>query len=89
MGKAIAAMFFVGVALILAACASAQAVQYTAVDLGTLPGDSYSQAYGINSSGQVVGYSSDSTGHQHAFLWSISGGMVDLGTLPGDSTELR
>jgi probable HAF family extracellular repeat protein len=56
---------------------------YTAVDLGTLPGDSAAFARGINDAGQVVGASCDGTGSQcHAFLWS-GGVMTDLGTLGG------
>jgi probable HAF family extracellular repeat protein len=52
-------------------------------DLGTLPGDSYSCAYGINEKGQVGGESHTGTGDGHAFLWE-NGVMTDLGTLPGD-----
>lgn len=52
-------------------------------DLGTL-GGSRSEAHGINSQGQVVGFADARTGH-HAFLWSNGGPMQDLGTLPGDS----
>jgi probable HAF family extracellular repeat protein len=48
---------------------------YSVTDLGTLPGDSFSAATGINSFGQVVGYGS------HAFLWTKAHGMQDLGTL--------
>jgi probable HAF family extracellular repeat protein len=54
-------------------------------DLGTLPGGRYSQAVGINDSGQVVGYAdtgSDPFPSSHAFLWQ-NGRMIDLGTPPG------
>jgi probable HAF family extracellular repeat protein len=51
-------------------------------DLGTL-GGSYSYSYGINDSGQVVGYSTTNTGAYHAFLWTQSGGMLDLGVPAG------
>ena len=57
-------------------------IQYTVTDLGTLPGGSGSEAWGINASGEVVGYASNSSGYQHAFLYS-NGTMKDLGTLPG------
>ncbi|MEH1918129.1 DUF3466 family protein [Nostoc sp.] len=51
-------------------------------NLGTLPGDRYSQANDINDSGQVVG-SSGLTGvnDTQAFLYSSSTGLQDLGRL--------
>ena len=52
--------------------------------IGPLPGYLYSTANAINDSGQVVGYSSNSSGYNHAFLWTSSGGMADLGTLGGN-----
>jgi probable HAF family extracellular repeat protein len=54
------------------------------MDLGTLPGGVTSFAYGINQSGQVVGYSTCTASpyYGHAFLYS-GGTMTDLGTLPG------
>ena len=59
---------------------------YTVTDLGTLGGTS-SVGCGINSRGQVVGFSSIATGQLHAFLWH-RGVMTDLGTLPGDFFSL-
>jgi probable HAF family extracellular repeat protein len=65
------------------ACLPAQAaavLSYSAVDLGTL-GGTYSYAHAINSTGQVVGYSSTAgDAQQHAFLYSTNR-MVDLATL--------
>src|SRR5215217_9622395 len=59
-------------------------------DLGLLGGTyrsyySNSQANGINNSGQVVGWSADDIGHQHAFLYK-DGVMKDLGTLGGSNS---
>ena len=53
-------------------------------DLGTLPGDTGSEGFGINNSGDVVGYSSGANGPR-AFLWTSQNGMQNLGTLPGGS----
>jgi probable HAF family extracellular repeat protein len=52
------------------------------MDIGTLPGGSYSQAYGINDGGTIVGVSDGSAGSQRAFSCS-AGVMTDLGTLGG------
>jgi probable HAF family extracellular repeat protein len=65
------------------------------IDLGALPGDSCSNAYYVNSHGQVVGTSENldlcliPTG-QHAFLWENGGPMMDLNSLipPGADLEL-
>lgn len=59
-----------------------EAQQYTAEDLGTLPGDSYSQATAINLLGQVVGISENDQGQIRGFLWTRKSGMQDLGMLP-------
>jgi probable HAF family extracellular repeat protein len=59
-----------------------QNVTYTITDLGTLGGTS-SVGCGLNSRGEVVGFSSIPTGQSHAFRWS-NGEMTDLGTLPTD-----
>jgi probable HAF family extracellular repeat protein len=65
------------------------------IDLGTLPGDTSSNAYSVNSRGQVVGTSEDRAHMligvgEHAFLWESNGPMVDLNTLipAGSSLEL-
>jgi len=64
------------------------AVRYTLTDLGTL-GGTFSQAYGVNDKGWVVGYSStEGDSALHAFLWH-RGVMTDLGTLGGGSGTLQ
>jgi probable HAF family extracellular repeat protein len=63
------------------------------IDLGTLPGDACSNAYFINSRGQIVGTSENrdlchiSVG-EHAFLWE-HGHMIDLNTLVPPGTQLQ
>ena len=50
-------------------------------DLGVLPGDVYSVAFGLNDRGQVVGQSfGPNFSAIRAFLWQ-NGVMVDLNTL--------
>jgi probable HAF family extracellular repeat protein len=48
-----------------------------------LPGADYTQAYGINDAGEVVGYSQIAS-TQHAIEWK-SGNLINLGGLPGAS----
>lgn len=48
------------------------------IDLGTQDGDPCSHAISINSSGQVVGGSTDCSNFLHAFLWEKGGPMIDL-----------
>jgi probable HAF family extracellular repeat protein len=55
-------------------------------DLGTLPGDRFSRALGINGSGQVVGVSFTDFFAPHAFLWDAVNGMQALGT--GDTRSV-
>jgi len=56
----------------------------TMTDLGTL-GGSETQAFAINSSGQVTGNSGVAGGGVHAFLYA-NGTMSDLGTLGGSDS---
>src|SRR5688572_12365322 len=54
-------------------------------DLGVLPGMTWASGEDINSSGQIVGYSSNADGSvYHAFIWTAAGGMQRLeGSLGG------
>ena len=55
-------------------------------DLGALPGGNYSQGYGVNSHGVVVGEAvglANDNYYIHAFSWTRATGMRDLGILPG------
>jgi probable HAF family extracellular repeat protein len=56
-----------------------------AVDIGVLKGQVYSRANGINSMGQIVGFSGAErdASESRAFLWSSQTGMIDIGTLGG------
>lgn len=70
-------------------------------DLGTLPGGNYSQAYGLNDRGQVVGFAetatvdpmdascgNPSTFHElHAALWQRRA-VADLSPFPGDPDSI-
>jgi len=51
-------------------------------DLGFMGGGTYSEAYGINDLGAVVGVASIANTNQHAFLWQ-NGQFTDLGAWSG------
>ncbi|MDB6019522.1 MAG: extracellular repeat protein family [Pedosphaera sp.] len=62
------------------------ATSYLITDLGRLnANDQFSQAFGINSYGQVAGFSLDVNAIPHTFLWTpttshgLTGTMIDLG----------
>jgi probable HAF family extracellular repeat protein len=65
--------------LLIAYAQCAMAGTITLSDYGTLGGTT-AYATGISASGQVVGYSTTSTGATHAFILS-AGHMTDIGTL--------
>lgn len=74
----IASVFLFGVAL----DSNAATPVFKATELGSLGGHTY--AYGLNSSGQVVGYSNLANGQAQAFITGPQGnGIAALGTLGG------
>ncbi len=56
-------------------------------DLGTLPGDMFSVAFGINNKGQIVGQSCNAGGACRAFIWQ-NGAMTDLNLLVPPHSKL-
>jgi len=78
---------FAAAGILFAMVGSVQAY-WQVIDLGTLPGYNHSQAFAINSNGQIVGQSynpSNTTYDGHATLFDPTGGgnNIDLGTLGG------
>ena len=72
---------FVAILLLAPGGQAAAATYYIVQDLGALPSDSSSVAWGINQGGNVVGWSSGPNGN-HAFVFTDTGGMVVLPGLP-------
>ncbi len=63
------------------------AADYTVTGIESLSGPSgLTWPYAINNLGQVVGYSSTTSGN-HAFVWSASSGIRDLGYLTGGAAD--
>src|SRR5947209_5834169 len=85
-------LFGVGACSLDSAGAPPNAVAiYNVIDLGTL-GGSNSQAFAINTAGQIVGYAYITTGDavSHAASWANSGSSaVDLGTLGGHFSHAK
>jgi probable HAF family extracellular repeat protein len=65
------------------------AAPYVLTELGTLPGDNASAAYGVNNSGEVVGVSTGPSPalDPHSFVWSKATGM--RGLVPGSDSTAR
>lgn len=57
---------------------------YTLSEIDVLPGGAYNAAYGINDSGQVVGYCNVSGFGARAYLWD-AGTITDLGPDPANA----
>lgn len=57
-------------------------------DVGTLPGDEYSTATGLNDYGEIVGISSTAAGPASGFLRTALTGMVRLAGLGGETYAL-
>ncbi|MEA5358972.1 hypothetical protein VA596_05450 [Amycolatopsis sp., V23-08] len=53
------------------------------VDLGTLPGDQFSDVAAINAAGVIIGGGSDGHGGQVSLRWDRNGRSVTLAPLPG------
>ena len=77
----LAVLIALGAATVLLAPSANAAI----VDLGILPGGTFSIGTGINSSGLVTGVSNGSNGQYQAFVSNASGSLTGLGTLPGDT----
>lgn len=60
---------------------------YTLIDLGTLGGGS-TQAFDINETGQITGYSTNASNQTRAFLWD-DGQMTNLGLMGGHYSSGR
>ncbi|NOG53054.1 MAG: DUF3466 family protein [Planctomycetes bacterium] len=67
--------------------AAALAQNYNVIHLGTVGGND-SESRGLNENGQVVGWSDDVNGTDHAFYWDGTL-MTDLGTLGGRESNAR
>jgi len=59
-------------------CTSSAAPSYTVIDLGTLPGGSFSYAHSINAAGHITGNAGAANGDTHPFLWTPGTGMIDI-----------
>jgi probable HAF family extracellular repeat protein len=56
-----------------------------AQSLGTF-GGATSRAWQVSDAGEVVGFAQTASGVKHAFLWTVSTGMIDLSTWPNSCT---
>lgn len=74
------ARMFVFTLLLFALIPNCRAQYYSITDLGTLPNDTTSMAWGMNLSEKVVGASEGGRSNGiHGFLWTKENGMTDFG----------
>ena len=76
----------IALSLVVARAEVAAAQHYVVTDLGALSGQPNSQAFGVNSSGAVTGFSYTTIGtgpsdDPRAFVWTSAGGMQNIGNL--------
>src|SRR6266705_1942978 len=81
MGRTSATALFV-LAIATLALVPHVSASITVRDLGTLPGYTLSEGFGINAGGRIVGTSGDGEAQSRPFLWD-DGVMTNLGTLGG------
>jgi len=81
MGRTSATALFV-LAIATLALVPHVSASITVRDLGTLPGYTLSEGFGINAAGRIVGTSGDGEAQSRPFLWD-DGVMTNLGTLGG------
>jgi probable HAF family extracellular repeat protein len=84
--------FIASAFLTLASVAALAQAEYRLVDLGMLPGNTYSAGFAINNHGRVAGYSftPDGIDPNQAFLSTQSGKrLIALGTLGGSFSDAR
>jgi probable HAF family extracellular repeat protein len=56
------------------------------LDLGTLPGGTFSYATAINNLDEVIGYGDNSVAHYEGYIWNKATGMQDIGSLDGSGS---
>jgi probable HAF family extracellular repeat protein len=72
--------------VVTVATASPASAAIVTDDMGTTPGDTFSQATSVRDDGVAVGYSTRPGGGDHALLWDASGVVTELET-PGRRSE--
>jgi probable HAF family extracellular repeat protein len=86
MGMRIGACIATGLLLVLPIGVTAELPKYEVVDLGAL-GDRGSSVFGMNSAGEVTGWSHTPDGQPHALLARRWQPMINLGTVPGGESS--